>query len=67
MIGAMIDHMEKHLPYHEVFVFFWFLYRFIKQHIVPQFCQIVAHAFLNAVPVGANNFSIVNISRRNRF
>lgn len=67
MICAVIDHMEKDLPHDEVSVFFWFFYRLFEQHIVPQYCKIVAHALLDAVPVRANGFPIVKGRRRKRF
>ena len=67
MICAVINHMEKHLPHDEVFVFFGFFYRLIEQHIVPQFCKIIAHTLLNVVPVRANDFPIVKVSGRKRF
>ena len=65
MICAMIHHMEKHLPHDEVSVF-WFFYRLFEQHIVLQFCKIVAHALLDVVPVQANAFPIVKVSGRKR-
>ena len=67
MIRAMIRYMEKHLPHNEVFVLFWFFDRLIEQHFIRQFCQIIAHTLLNAVPVRANAFSIVKVRGGERF
>jgi len=61
MIGAVIDHVKKHLPHDEVPVFIGFLDRLIEQHLVPQIGKIIAHPLLNAVPIRANHFSIISV------
>src|SRR6187397_1089830 len=65
MIGAVIRHMEKHLPEDEIFVLS-LGERFFEQHIVPQRCKIITHLSLNLVPVCANDLPIRKVSGSKR-
>ncbi len=67
MIRAVIRYVEKHLPHHEILVFLRVNYGFIEQPIVPQFCKIIPHALLNAVPALANDTPIVRVGGRQGF
>src|SRR3990172_784389 len=62
MIGGVIGNMEKHLPYNEDLIFFWYFYRFGEQHIVLQFGKVRADGLLHFVPVRADGISIVSVN-----
>jgi hypothetical protein len=57
----VINHMQKHLPKDEIFVFS-LCERPCEQHIVPQPRQIIAHLPLNPVPVGADSLPVLKLS-----
>ena len=67
MVGGMIHHMKQHLPHDEGFVFFRFLYRLGKQHVILQPNQIGVGLLLYCIPVRTNSLPIIKISRKERF
>ena len=67
VIGGMISHMKKYLPYGEIFIIIRFFDRLGEQHIVPQLGKVDTNILLRLVPIGANDISIIKVSSRKRF